>query len=68
MSDLKWFADLGIKSLRYPVLWGRVAPDQPGQRNYDWSNKRLEEIRLGMRPIVGLLHHGNGPRYTNLRP
>lgn len=67
IEDLARFADLGITTLRYPVLWERVAPDQPELRDWRWSDQRLAEIaRLGMRPIVGLLHHGSGPRYTSL--
>ena len=35
--------------------------------DWRWTDGRLERIRsLGMRPIAGLLHHGSGPRYTNL--
>ncbi len=67
IGDLTRFAGLGIKRLRYPVLWERVAPDRPEVRDWRWSDARLAEIvRLGMRPIAGLLHHGSGPRYTNL--
>ena len=29
--------------------------------------RRLERLRaLNVRPILGLVHHGSGPRYTNL--
>jgi dTDP-4-dehydrorhamnose reductase len=67
LDDLDRFADLGLKALRYPVLWERVAPDIPQSRDWRWSDRRLARIRqLGMRPIVGLLHHGSGPRYTSL--
>jgi dTDP-4-dehydrorhamnose reductase len=66
-DDLARFAELGIKALRYPVLWERVAPDRPDQFDWRWSDERLAEIaRLGMRPIVGLVHHGSGPHYTSL--
>ena len=66
-DDLARFAELGIATLRYPVLWERVAPDRPDARDWRWSDERLAAIaRLGMRPIVGLLHHGSGPRYTDL--
>ena len=66
-GDLARFAALGIRALRYPVLWERVAPDRPDQHDWRWSDERLIEIeRLGMRPILGLLHHGSGPRYTDL--
>ncbi|MBD0362851.1 MAG: sugar nucleotide-binding protein, partial [Coleofasciculus sp. C3-bin4] len=32
-----------------------------------WADERLERLReLGIRPIVGLVHHGSGPRHTRL--
>ena len=67
LDDLERFASLGIKSLRYPVLWERIAPDRADDRDWRWTDERLREIaRLGMRPIAGLVHHGSGPRYTSL--
>ena len=67
IGDLTEFANLGIRTLRYPVLWERVAPSGVGQCDFSWSDERLQRIReLGMRPIVGLLHHGSGPPYTDL--
>lgn len=67
LSDLDLFAGLGIKALRYPVLWERVAPNHPEQRDWAWSDARLARLReLDVRAIVGLVHHGSGPRYTNL--
>ena len=67
IDDLTRFAGLGLKALRYPVLWERVSPDRADVRDWRWTDERLAEIRrLGMRPIAGLCHHGSGPRYTNL--
>jgi dTDP-4-dehydrorhamnose reductase len=67
IEDLCLFASLGVKALRYPVIWERVAPNSPGERDWSWTDERLAEIRrLGMRPIAGLLHHGSGPAYTSL--
>ena len=67
LDDLDRFAGLGLKALRYPVLWERVAPDRPEARDWRWTDERLTRIRdLGMKPIAGLLHHGSGPRYTSL--
>jgi len=66
-DDLALVADLGIRALRYPVLWERVAPQRPDDRDWRWSDRRMRMLRdLGVRPIVGLLHHGSGPHYTNL--
>lgn len=67
IEDLARFAEIGFKALRYPVLWERVAPHRPDERDWAWTDERLAEIRrLGMRPIAGLVHHGSGPRYTHL--
>jgi dTDP-4-dehydrorhamnose reductase len=67
LSDLDLFADLGLRALRYPVLWERVAPDGPDSADWQWSDERLTGLRdRGIRPIVGLVHHGSGPAWTNL--
>jgi dTDP-4-dehydrorhamnose reductase len=66
-EDLERFASLGIRTLRYPVLWERIAPGE--LRDADWSatDASLTKMReLGIRPIVGLVHHGSGPRHTSL--
>ena len=65
LDDLNCLAELGIKTLRYPVLWERTAPDHPDQLDWRWPDERLNCLRaLGIRPIVGLVHHGCGPRYA----
>jgi dTDP-4-dehydrorhamnose reductase len=67
IEDLALFADLGVKALRYPVVWERIAPERPDVMDWTWTDERLTQIRrLGMRPIAGLLHHGSGPAYTSL--
>ena len=67
VDDLDRFAALGMKALRYPVLWERLAPHSMEAFDWEWSDGRLARIRaLGMAPIVGLVHHGSGPRYTSL--
>ena len=67
IEDLALFASIGIKSLRYPALWERIAPNDPEQRDFAWTDERLPEIqRLGMNPILTLCHHGSGPHYTSL--
>jgi dTDP-4-dehydrorhamnose reductase len=65
--DLDAFAALGIHAMRYPVLWERVAPDGLESADWRWTDERLARMRnLGIRPIAGLLHHGSGPRCTDL--
>jgi dTDP-4-dehydrorhamnose reductase len=67
LTDLDLFAELGIRTLRYPVLWERTAPHGLRQADWSWPDERLERLRaLGIRPIVGLVHHGSGPRHTSL--
>lgn len=66
-ADLDRFAALGLRTLRYPVLWERTAPDGLRDADWSWADERLGRLRdLGIRPIVGLVHHGSGPRATNL--
>lgn len=66
-GDLEHFADLGIKALRYPVLWERTNADASANPDWSWPDERLHRLRtLGIRPIIGLVHHGSGPRHTHL--
>src|SRR5438270_649255 len=66
-SDLDLFASLGISALRYPVLWERTAPSGLQSADWTWPDRRLARLKeLNIRPIVTLLHHGSGPRHTNL--
>jgi dTDP-4-dehydrorhamnose reductase len=51
--------------VRYPVLWERTAPD--GVCDFTWPDARMARLReLGVPAIVGLMHHGSGPRSTSL--
>src|SRR5918911_288026 len=62
IEDLDLVASLGIRTLRYPVLWERHLDG-----DWSWADRRLERLReLGITPIVGLVHHGSGPLHTNL--
>ena len=66
-GDLEQIAGLGIRTLRYPVLWETIAPNTPGQGDWAWHDRQLWRMReLGIAPIAGLVHHGSGPRYTRL--
>ena len=67
LDDIDRAHALGIRTLRCPALWETISPDDPERCNWHWHDRRFERLRqLGMRPIVGLAHHGSGPRYTNL--
>ena len=66
-GDLERLALLGVRKVRYPVLWERTAPESTDRPDWSWADERMGGLRrLGMQPIVGLVHHGSGPRYTNL--
>ena len=66
-EDLELFKWLGVAAVRYPVLWERTAPGELRDADWSWPDARLGGLReLGIRPIVGLLHHGSGPRHTSL--
>ncbi|WP_254445314.1 family 1 glycosylhydrolase [Anabaena sp. UHCC 0204] len=67
LEDLELFAQLGIQAIRYPVLWERIAPNGLKNADWSWADVRLGRLQeLGICPIVGLVHHGSGPRYTSL--
>jgi dTDP-4-dehydrorhamnose reductase len=67
IADLDAIAALGIRTLRYPVVWETIAPDHPDECDWSWTDARFARLReLNIRPIAGLVHHGSGPRYTNL--
>jgi dTDP-4-dehydrorhamnose reductase len=67
LADLDLFADLGVRALRYPILWERTAPHGLDRADWSWADERLGRLReLGIRPIVGLVHHGSGPSGTSL--
>lgn len=67
IEDLDCFANLGIQAIRYPILWERTAPNGPEQADWGWADQRLTYLDdIGIRPIVGLVHHGSGPPHTSL--
>lgn len=64
---LQHIISLGIKVLRFPVLWEQHQPDQ--EKEIDWSDTSLQLDLLrenGIEPIAGLIHHGSGPLFTDL--
>ena len=66
-EDLRLFKQLGVRALRYPVLWERVAPGGLEQADWSWPDERLSLLReLQIRPVIGLVHHGSGTRDTSL--
>lgn len=67
IEDLDAIAAIGIRTLRYPVIWETVSPKSPDEADWSWHDERLARLQaLGIRPIAGLCHHGSGPLYTNM--
>ena len=66
-GDIELFAGLGIKKLRYPVLWEKHEPEAGITINWTETQAKLQSIREnGMEPIAGLVHHGSGPRFVHM--
>lgn len=66
-EDLERIAGLGIRTLRYPLLWERTVRRAGEEPHWRWTDERMQRLReLGIRPIAGLVHHGSGPAHTNL--
>jgi len=65
-SDLDAFASLGISAIRYPVVWELVETER-GVLDFSDADRALNHLDSSpMRPILGLVHHGSGPRWTSL--
>lgn len=66
-DDIERMADLGLTTVRFPILWEAVAPERPDRLDFTWTDDRLAMLReRGIKVIGGLLHHGSGPKYTDL--
>jgi dTDP-4-dehydrorhamnose reductase len=67
-NDLENIAQLGIRALRYPVLW-EAHQHSSEDEEIDWTRteRELNKIRsYHITPIAGLIHHGSGPKFTSL--
>lgn len=66
VKDIDLVASLGVKMLRFPVLWERHQPYVNGKIDWSFTDKSLCRLKeLGITPIAGLVHHGSGPCYVN---
>ena len=66
-EDIGLFANLGIRRMRYPILWEKLQPEPDTEINWESVEKKLDQLReSGIDPIAGLVHHGSGPRYSNI--
>lgn len=66
-GDISLLAELGIKKIRYPILWERHQPIAKTSIDWQWTENRLLLLKQNnIDVIAGLVHHGSGPSYTNL--
>ena len=66
LEDLDRIASLGIKVLRYPIIWEKHCPMPFSEISWTPTHERLDRLRnLGIEPIAGLVHHGSGPSYVS---
>src|SRR5687768_3638892 len=67
LDDIDAFPALGIRAIRYPLLWERVAPAGPAAADWSAWDARMARLRESrMKVILGLVHHGSGPAHTSL--
>lgn len=58
---------LGLKQIRFPVLWEKHQPALSTPIDWSFTEDCLYKLRLNnVEPVVGLLHHGSGPAFTDL--
>ena len=64
---LESIADLGIRKLRFPILWEKHQPVFNQSIDWSWIEQTLLFFKeKGIDVVAGLVHHGSGPVYTNL--
>ena len=67
VNDIDVFAGLGIKKMRYPVLWEIHQPEKDTIIEWQGTEARLGELRnYGIAVIAGLMHHGSGPAFVSI--
>jgi dTDP-4-dehydrorhamnose reductase len=67
LEDIDRLAQLGIRALRFPLLWERTQALADAEPDWSWADARIGRLRRhGVAVIAGLLHHGSGPRGTHL--
>ena len=69
LDDLDRLAELGVRTIRYPILWERIESlrGSGSVAPFAWHDAAMARLQaLGVDPIVGLVHHGSGPFGTSL--
>ncbi|WCT14924.1 family 1 glycosylhydrolase [Mucilaginibacter jinjuensis] len=66
-GDIDLFAGLGLKKMRYPVLWEKHQPVKSEPIDWQETESRLLSMRFNDIDIIaGLVHHGSGPAFVNM--
>ncbi|HEX6224281.1 MAG TPA: family 1 glycosylhydrolase [Chryseolinea sp.] len=66
VDDIHYIAQLGIKALRYPIIWEKFGRCND-ETSWSWLDKQLNTLKhYKIQPIAGLLHHGSGPVHAPL--
>jgi len=60
-------SSLGLKKMRYPILWEKHQPTEDTVIDWTYTSYKLQQLQAtGITPIAGLVHHGSGPAYINM--
>ena len=63
-GDVERLAALGVRTVRYPILWERHDADD---RAWTLTDQVMAKFRHhGIDVVAGLVHHGSGPSHTSL--
>ncbi|MGN6164057.1 MAG: sugar nucleotide-binding protein [Flavisolibacter sp.] len=66
-TDIAAIAALGIKKIRYPLLWEKHQPAKETVIDWTWAQQQMLQLQEeNINVIAGLVHHGSGPSFTNL--
>jgi dTDP-4-dehydrorhamnose reductase len=66
-SDIEIIASIGLKAVRYPILWERHEVEKEKIIDWTWISQQLTLLKeKKIEPIAGLVHHGSGPSFTHL--
>ena len=64
---LQRVADLGVTSLRFPILWEKHVTAHGDRIDWTFTDQSLSYLQSrNITPIAGLIHHGSGPAFTSL--
>ena len=67
IEDIRYIAELGFQTVRYPAIWERHKPEQDNDISWTWLQRQLNTLRYyNITPIAGLVHHGSGPIHASL--